>query len=254
MNLRIIDLTFAYSSVPVLDNICLELPQGEVLSVLGPNGSGKSTLIRCINNIHTPKNGRILLGDKEITKMSQLEIARHIGYVPQSSAQTFPTTVFDAVLLGRLPHTGWRSSDEDVDKVISILRLLEIEDFAMRDFGELSGGEQQKVIFARALAQEPKVLLLDEPTSNLDIKQQYEILAVVRKLKEEQNISVLMAVHDLNLAARFSDSIALLRNGRLIAKGTPDEVLNTETVRDVYGINMIVSNDSGRPYLIPDYK
>ena len=251
MKLKMKNVVFAYSSVPVLNEVCLELGSSEVLGIVGPNGSGKSTLIRCIDNILKPQKGSILLNEQEIRKLSRIEIARRIGYVPQSSAQIFPTTVFDVVLMGRRPHARWRSSDEDIDKVVEILELLGIEDFALRDFGELSGGEHQKVLLARALAQEADVLLLDEPTSNLDIRHQLEVMDIIEVLVREREISVIIAIHDLNLASRFSDTLVFLNKGRIYDAGEPAQVLTQENIRNVYGVEAIVSKNSGYPHIIP---
>ena len=251
MKLKIKDVVFAYSSVPVLDSICLELAPAEVLGIVGPNGAGKSTLIRCIDNILRPQRGSIFLDGREIRKMSRMEIARRIGYVPQSSAHTFPTTVFDAVLMGRRPHTSWRSSEQDVDKVVEILELLEIADFALRDFSELSGGEQQKVLLARALAQEADVLLLDEPTANLDIRHQLEVMDIIKNLVREWGVSAVMAIHDLNLASRYADRVVMLNGGKILAAGDPVSVFTPENIAHVYGVEALVKNEGGIPYVVP---
>ena len=251
MKLKIKDVVFAYSSVPVLKDICMELVPPEVLGVVGPNGSGKSTLIRCIDNILKPQRGSILLDGQEIRKMSRMEIARQIGYVPQSSPHVFPATVFDTVLMGRRPHASWRSSDEDVDKVVGVLELLGLADFALRDFGELSGGEQQKVLLARALAQEADVLLLDEPTSNLDIRHQLEVMDIIRNLVRERGLSAIMAIHDLNLASRYTDRVIMLNGGEIFDAGDPVSVFTAANIAHVYGVEAAVKNDGGRPYIVP---
>ncbi len=231
--------------------IKLELAPSEVLGIVGPNGSGKSTLIRCIDNILKPQQESILLNGQEVRRLSRIEIARHMGYVPQRAAHIFPTTVFDTVLMGRRPHASWRSSEQDVDRVVEILGLLEIEDFALRDFGELSGGEQQKVLLARALAQEADVLLLDEPTSNLDIRHQLEVMDILRNLVRERELSAIMAIHDLNLASRFSDKLVMLKDGKVYAAGESNDILNIENIREIYGIEVAVYKDSGRPHIVP---
>ena len=151
------------------------------MSLVGPNGSGKTTLIKCIDRILKPR-GSILLDGLELERMSRQEVARQIGYVPQSSSTPLATTVFDTVLMGRRPHISWRVADSDLDKVAEVLEKLHLEDLAMRDFAQLSGGQKQKVLIARALAQEPAVLLLDEPTSNLDMRHQLEVMEIVRDL------------------------------------------------------------------------
>ena len=252
MKLKIKAVTFSYDSSPVLENICLELAPSQLLGIVGPNGSGKSTLIKCIDRILKPQKGSILLDEKDIGNMSRMDIARRMGYVPQVSSRVFPATVFDTVLMGRRPHLGWCSSDRDIDKVVEILELLDIDDLALRDFGELSGGQQQKVLIARALVQEADVLLLDEPTSSLDIKHQLEVMDIIVNLVRERGLSAIMAIHDLNLASGFSDKIVILKNGKLYAAGEPREVLNSENIREVYGVETtIINSDLGRPYIIP---
>jgi iron complex transport system ATP-binding protein len=174
--LKISNLEFSYSSTPVLEDITMELTRSELVGIVGPNGTGKSTLIRCIDRILEPLGGSILLDEKDIKQMGMMEVAKKLGYVPQTISSIFPTTVFDTVLMGRRPHIGWRSSNSDRRKIVEVLHLMEIEDIAMKEFNELSGGQQQKVLIARALAQEAEMLLLDEPTSNLDIRHQIEVM------------------------------------------------------------------------------
>ena len=251
MKLKIKDVVFSYASTPILKNVCMELAPSEVLGIVGPNGSGKSTLIRCIDRILKPQNGSILLDGRDIKKMGRMEIAKRMGYVPQTFSRVFPATVFDTVLMGRRPHLGWRSSEHDIEKVLEALKLLEIEDFALRDFNEISGGEQQKVFLARALAQEADVLLLDEPTSNLDIRHQLEVMEVIRSLVVEKGISAIMAIHDLNLASRYADRVVMLNGGRICSAGDPALVLTAENIKSVYGVEAVVKNESGKPYIVP---
>jgi len=250
MNLKVNDVVFGYSSVTILDKITLELGCSEVLGIVGPNGAGKSTLIRCINKILKPQKGAVTLDGRNINDMSRMDISKRLGYVPQSASNTFPATVFDTILMGRRPHCGWRSSHDDIKKALEILKLVGIETLAMRDFNELSGGQQQKVILARALAQEADVLLLDEPTSNLDVRQQLETMEIVRDMVAEKGISAIMAIHDLNLAARYADRIIMLKNGKIYDVGEPFSVFTRENIRDVYGVEADVKDDDGKPYLL----
>lgn len=250
MMLKVSDLVFAYSSVKILDRVSLELEKSEVLGVIGPNGTGKSTLIRCMNRVLRPQGGTITLDSVDIREMTRVEIARRMGYVPQASKNSFPATVFDTILMGRRPHGGWRSSSSDVKKALVMLKLVGLEDLAMRDFAELSGGQQQKVVLARALVQEADVLLLDEPTSNLDVRQQLETMEIIRRLAKERGISAVMAVHDLNLAARYADRILMLKDGRVFDAGDPFSVLTAENIKAVYGVEAAVKEDGGRPYIL----
>ena len=251
MRLKVNKIEFAYNSTPVLDNVSMEMDRSEILGIVGPNGTGKSTLIRCIDLILKPKQGSILLDEHDITKMNRMEIAKKIGYVPQSSARVFPASVIDTVLMGRRPHLGWKNSEEDMDKVLEILELLGIVEFAMRDFNEISGGQQQKVLIARALAQEADVLLLDEPTSNLDIRHQLEVMEILKNVVRETGISAIMAIHDLNLASRYTDRILMMNGGKIFAAGDPASVLTVGNIKRAYGVEVLVKSEGGRPYIIP---
>ncbi|MCX6677123.1 MAG: ABC transporter ATP-binding protein [Methanothrix sp.] len=250
VKIEIKGLSFSYSSHKILEDVNLAVHDSEIVSLVGPNGSGKTTLIKCIDRILRPK-GCIFLDGRDIESLSRQEIARAIGYVPQSSTSSLSTTVFDTVLMGRKPHISWQVSDADLDKVAGILELLHLEDLAMRDFSQLSGGQRQKVLIARALAQEPAVLLLDEPTSNLDMRHQLEVMEIVRDMVHEKKISAVMAIHDLNLASRFSDKLAMLVKGKIYAKGHLGLLLSAENMAAVFGIEAMVMNVSGRPYIVP---
>jgi len=250
VRLQIRNLRFSYGSTEILRDINMGLNPSEVLGIVGPNGTGKSTLLRCIDRILIPE-GEVLLDGQEISGMSRVEIAKRIGYVPQSMTGVFPATVFDMVLLGRRPHLSWRSSEEDMDKVLEMLDLMDIKDLAMRNFNETSGGQQQKVLIARALAQDVDILLLDEPTSNLDIKHQLEVMEILTELSKTKGISVMMAIHDLNLASRYSDRIIMLNGGGIRDVGDPASVLTAENIRSVYGVDVVVRNEDGKPYMIP---
>ena len=251
MKLRVKDVEFSYNSTLVLEGISMDLDCSEMIGIVGPNGAGKSTLIRCIDRILTPSGGTILLDETEISTLSRMEIARKMGYVPQTTTRVFPATVFDTVLMGRRPHLGWKSSEEDVDKVLEILELLGIMEFAMRDFNEISGGQQQKVLIARALAQEVDTLLLDEPTSNLDIRHQLEVMEIITNIVHKKGISAVMAIHDLNLASRYTNRILIMNGGRIFAAGDPESVLTEENIRHAYGVEARVVSDGERPYIIP---
>ncbi len=251
MKLKVKNVEFSYARVPILRDVCIELAASEMLGVVGPNGAGKSTLLRCIDRILNPQKGRILLDEQDIMEMSRLELAKKVGYVPQSVSQVFPATVFDTVLMGRRPHLGWRSSEKDTAMVLEMLQLLNIEDLAMRDINELSGGQQQKVFIARALTQEPDVLLLDEPTSNLDIRHQLEVMGIIKSIVIEKQISAIMAIHDLNLASRYADRIVMMNSGEIFSAGTPASVLTPANIKRVYGVEAEVNNNSGKPYIVP---
>ena len=252
MKLKVENVEFSYTSVPVLTDVCFELAPSEMLGIVGPNGAGKSTLIRCIDRILKPHRGSILLDGEDIQHISMRETAKKLGYIPQSASQVFPSTVFDTVLMGRSPHIGWHSSEKDNEKVLDVLQMLNIEDLAMRDINETSGGQQQRVFIARALAQEPNILLLDEPTSNLDIQHQLEVMEIIKDLVAKKGISAIMAVHDLNLASRYADRVIIMKGGRIFDAGSPPDVLTPENIRSVYGVEAeVINRNGGMPYIIP---
>jgi len=252
MNLTINKLSFGYSGHDVLKDLELSVGAGEILSIVGPNGSGKSTFLKCINRILKPKQNTVLVDGKDIVSLDLKELSKLIGYVPQSSTSTFPFTVFDVVMMGRKPYIHWNIGERDNEIVAEMLDFLGIGHLAMRHFDELSGGEQQKVIIARALAQQPKLLLLDEPTSSLDIKHQLEILCLLKSLTQSKERSVIVSMHDLNLTSRFSDRILMMKGGRIYAMGTPEQVITEKNIEIVYGIKVNVSvSVIGKPQITP---
>jgi len=252
LNINIDGLSFSYKSSSVLKNVEFKVEANELLSIIGPNGSGKSTLLKCINRILKLKPNTVTIENRDALDYNLKELSKLMGYVPQSTTSTFPFTVFDIVLMGRRPYVSWNLSERDTEIVAEMLDFLEIGHLAMRHFNELSGGEQQKVIIARALAQQPRVLLLDEPTSSLDIRHQLEIMCILRSLTQENERSVLVAMHDLNIASRFSDRLIMIKNGKIFAAGTPDQVLTGSNIEAVYGIKSKVTKSMfGMPQVMP---
>jgi iron complex transport system ATP-binding protein len=241
LKLKINKLSFSYNSTPILKDVELEVGLGEMVCIVGPNGSGKSTMLKCINQILETEQNSVLIDGQDVNSLSLRELSMIMGYVPQTSTSAFSFTVFDVVLMGRKPYINWNLSDRDSEIVAEMLDFLGIGDLAMRHFTELSGGEQQKVIIARALAQQPKLLLLDEPTSSLDIKHQLEILCILKSLAESKHCSVIVAMHDLNMASRFSNRLLMLKRGCVFAVGTPESVLTEENIESVYGVKVRVS-------------
>ena len=251
MKIQVRDLEFGYTKEKILKGIELSILPGEHVSIIGPNGAGKSTLIKCMDGLLKPQKGDIKIDGRCIRGMRREQIAKKIGYVPQSSASLFMLKVFDMVLLGRRPHTTWKNGEKDKKQVLNALRLLNIEHLAMKNFNEISGGQQQKVIVARAIAQETEMLLLDEATSNLDIRHQLEVMDIVRRLVDELGISAVMIVHDLNIAARYSDKIIMMHQGEIAAAGTPEEVLTEENISSVYGVEICIEAIKDKPYVVP---
>lgn len=252
MKLVINKLSFNYNGFPALKDVELKMGLGEVLGIVGPNGSGKTTLLKCINRILKPKQNTVLIDGEDTSKIGLRELSKMMSYVPQNSTNTFPFTVFDIVLMGRRPYIQWSLGERDKEIVAEILNYLGIGQLAMRHFNELSSGEQQKVIIARALAQQPQLLLLDEPTSSLDIKHQLEILCILKGLAQSKHCSVIVAMHDLNLASRFSDRMLMLKQGCIFAVGTPESVLTEENIESVYGVKVhVTSSILDRPQITP---
>jgi iron complex transport system ATP-binding protein len=247
--LSVNDVSFRYNSRPVLQDVTFELPSGRILGVLGINGAGKSTLLKCINKVLRPHGGSVSLDGVDLFKLRGDAIARRIGYVPQRSGEDH-VTVFDAVLLGRKPHIKLAASDRDVRVVERLLKLMGLQEQALRPISTLSGGESQKVIIARALAQEPKVLLLDEPTSSLDLRNQLEVMNLLATVVRTEGVSAVVAIHDLNLALRFVDRFLILKDGSIHAMG-PKEALTTEIIEEVYGVHSIFRTIDGYPVIIP---
>ena len=250
MRLIIDGLEFGYSSTSVLKDVTLDANGPQLLSIIGPNGVGKSTLIHCINRILSPNQGTVLIDGENVSGISLKELAKKVGYVPYSANDAFPLSVVDTVLMGRHPHSTYKSLDKDLDIVYDTLRLLNIEHLALRSFDELSAGQHQKVMLARGLVQEPRILLLDEPTSNLDIKHQMEVTRILRDLSQQKNILVIMISHDLNIAAKYSDTIIMLAKGSIFAIGTPSEVLTRENIKEVYDVDSEIIQSRGRPHII----
>ena len=250
MRIKIDGMEFGYSSVPVLKDIVMDLEGPQFVTIIGPNGVGKSTLIHCMNKVLKPSGGTVLINDQDVSCMKLKDIAKIIGYVPYTSSDTFPLSVVDTVLMGRSPHTGWKPKEEDLDIVYNVLKLLDIDDLAMRQFNELSAGQHQRVMLARGLAQDPQILLLDEPTSNLDIRHQLEVTRLLRDLSRTQDLLVVMISHDINISAKFSDKMILLKGGSVFAMGTPDEVVTEENIREAYGVDSEVIRYEGHPHVI----
>ncbi|HOD85323.1 MAG TPA: ABC transporter ATP-binding protein [Methanoculleus sp.] len=249
MILNVDGVAFSYRSSPVIRDITFDLRPHQVLAILGPNGVGKTTLLKCMNAILRPKVGSILIEGSEILKADRLSIARKVGYVPQR-CEVGRMTAFDAVLLGRRPHIGWDVTERDLRIVEAALRMLNLENLALRYIDEMSGGELQKVSIARALVQEPRLLLLDEPTSSLDLKNQIEILGIIRRVTREHNVAAVMTMHDLNMALRYADRYILLKDGIIHAAGGP-EVVTPETIEAVYGVPVTVERYNGYRVVVP---
>jgi len=240
--LQLQDVTLAYGSKAVLGRISLETGQGEILGIVGPNGCGKSTLIKGITRVLPLRLGSIFIDGQDIAEMSTSQIAQVVAVVPQGPSLPEAFTALEVVLMGRTPHLGFLryEGQRDVDIALSAMEMTGTAYLAERRVGELSGGERQRLTIARALTQEPKIILLDEPTAHLDINYQIETLNLITNLCRVQGLTALVAMHDLNLAAQYCDRIIMINGGHIYAEGSPTEVITVGNVREVYGAEVCI--------------
>jgi len=254
IGLQIRQVSFSYLDGLVLHNIDLSIKAGEMVGLLGPNGSGKTTLIKLASGILKPGQGEIRLDGSDLSQLRRKVIARSVAVVPQQFHIPFAFTVGEVAMLGRIPFIRALAGETEIDRqaVNTALELVGISELEQRRFDELSGGERQKVILAMALAQQPRLLLLDEPTVHLDITHQIEILELLRNLNVEQGITVMAAMHDLNLASLYFDRLILLEEGRVLADGTPAQVLTEARIREVFSASVLVEPHptTGVPHII----
>ncbi len=245
MRLDIQGVSFGYNSQDVISGIEFKVSPGEVVGIVGPNGSGKTTLLKCINRVVTPRKGTVFIEGKDTGEMDRNDIARQIGVVPQNGGITFPFTVLDVVLMGRMPSLKRfeKESERDIEIVREAMEMTSVTYLADREIDEISGGEKQRVIIARALAQQPKILLLDEPTLHLDVNHQIELMDLITRLAAEKDLSVIMVSHDLDLAARYCDSLIMLNDGKIQAAGEIKDVLTPENLKEVFKIEGHVTYD-----------
>lgn len=236
--LKVQNISASYQERIVLEEVSFDVAEGEFLGIIGPNGVGKTTLLKVITGVKSPLKGEVMLDGKKIKSLYRKEIARIMAVVPQISFIPPLFTVEDVVLMGRYPHQKSRftTTKEDMAVVEEAMKETNITHFRQRFVNELSGGERQEVIIARALAQKPKILLLDEPTANLDIKHQMRILGLVKTLVKENKITAILIIHDLNLAARFCDRLILLYNRKIYADGKPKDILTPHNLKIVYEV------------------
>ncbi len=254
--LEIRSLFVNYGDTPVLKEISLSTRPGELLSVIGPNGAGKSTLIRAVSGVLPIQSGTIHVDGRDLLRMTSKERARLLAVVPQARQLPGDVAVYETVLLGRTPYINWLGSSgaNDHAAVRQALELTRLESLAQQRVGELSGGEQQRVLLARALAQDAPLLLLDEPTTHLDLQHQTVFLNLIRCLAAEKRLTVLMILHDINLASLYTDRVALLAQGKIFAAGSPAEVITSANLAAIYHIpvNVIQHPEYGTPLVLPD--
>ncbi len=250
MSLSVKNIDFSYDRKEILKDISFDVQSGELLALVGPNGVGKTTLLKCINRIHSISAGQISIDGKDVYRLKGRSLGRYFSYVPQNTNSSFPITVIDMIMIGRLPFINFKLTKKDKDKVFAVLAELDLEAFAFNQINSLSGGERQRVFVARAIVQEPKVILLDEPTSNLDMKHQLEILRIIKGLIKEKGISGVMTIHDLNLAAMFCDKVLMLKDKKIHAYGSVKDVITTENIRAVYGVETEVKQQGDKHHVL----
>ncbi len=252
MKVELESLGFSYKGQDsVLRNIDLTIDEPGLICIIGPNGVGKSTMVKCMNKLLIPTAGKAELDGREVKSYSLKELSTRVGFVPATSSDSFSMTVADTVLMGRHPYAKLGSEKEDMHKVYEVLKALNITHLALRNYNELSAGQHQKVSIARGLAQEPQILILDEPTANLDVRHQVQVIELLQRVSHEKNITIIMISHELNVASKYADRVIVMSTPGIIYRtGTPNEVITEDTVRYVYGMNCRIIDDCGRPHVI----
>ena len=259
MRLDAFSICYKYDIIPAVDDVSISLGRGEFIGVLGPNGSGKTTLLRILAGTLEPCAGKVLLDNRSIRKMSPRSIAQRIAVVPQNGYIPFPFSVLEVVMMGREPHMRRFAGESrhDIDVVFQAMKITGITHLAKRSMFDLSFGERQRVIIARALAQEPGFLLLDEPTSHLDPGYQMGIMDIFKSLSRYENIGILVISHDVNLASQYGDRLVMLNKGKKVADGSPWEILTEEILEEVYKVKAVIKNhpviDCPQVMLVPGF-
>jgi iron complex transport system ATP-binding protein len=256
MLLKAENLNFAYSHIQALLEVNFHLQSGELLGIVGPNGAGKSTLLKILSGLLMPQQGKLWIKEQPARHFSCSQLAGIVAYLPQDADYAFDFKVFDYVLMGRFSHLSWWSWETQADLALARenMRLVKIEHLAERSLSSLSGGERQRVSIARALTQEAEILILDEPVSHLDINFQIDIMELLHRVRERRRASIILSVHDLNLASCYCERLVLLKDGRVHSEGTPAEVLTLEKIKDSFGarVKVIFEPAANRPWVVPE--
>ncbi|EJO5346302.1 ABC transporter ATP-binding protein [Clostridium botulinum] len=252
MELRVENLKYGYKkSEPILKKVNMTALPGKITAIIGQNGEGKSTMLKCISGLFKYE-GNVFLDKKELKKLSKEEIIDSIGYLIQENENQAELNVFETVLLGRLNSLSWKVSKEESNKVWKVIEDLGIKNLAKKNINELSGGQKRMVYIAQTVVREPNVLLLDEPISNLDLKRQLEVLDLIKDLTKKRNLTTVLIIHDLNMAARYADQLVVLKNGEIYLSGKPKEVFTKETIKDIYNVNAkVYIDEDGIPFVNP---
>ncbi|OFT59751.1 hypothetical protein HMPREF3151_00200 [Corynebacterium sp. HMSC05H05] len=253
--LHVRDLTVSYGAATIIDGLALDVPRGGVTTIVGPNGCGKSTLLRAVAGLIPRERGEVVLDGRNTAEMKRREIARTLAVLPQTPVAPDGLTVRDLVGRGRHPHQTWlrQASEKDSAMVDEVMELTQVSEFAERPLERLSGGQRQRAWIAMVLAQDTPLVLLDEPTTYLDLSHSVELLALIRRLADDMGRTVVMVLHDLNLAARFSDQLVVMKSGEVQAAGTPAEVVSEQLLADVFSLPAVVAEDpvAGGPLIVP---
>lgn len=251
--LQVEDLQFGYRKELVLKGLSFNIEKGNFISIIGPNGSGKSTLLKTLNQLYSPSAGSILIDGTNINILKKKELARKIALVPQDTLIDYDFTVEDIVLMGRHPYKGrfQKENEKDYKIVNEVLKMTNTFHLKDRIITEISGGERQRVIIAKALAQKPSIILLDEPTSHLDINHQIEILNLLKRLNEEMGTTIVIVIHDVNLASRYSNEIIMLNEGEILEMGSPEKVITKKNIEIAYDLKVEIEKNkyTNRLYL-----
>jgi len=255
ISVRVENMSFGYDDKLILEGIDLVIDEPGLVCILGPNGVGKTTIVKCMNKLLKPRSGRVYINGRDVQTMSLLDVAKIIGFVPNTQASVFSMTVPEAILMGRHPRAGWTTSDRDIQVVDAAIDLLGLQEFSQRDIRQLSAGQTQRVLIARGLVQEPDILILDEPTSNLDIKYQMDVMRFLKAYARDRKIIVIMVCHDLNITAAYADRVILMFDKGVYADGKASDVLTPENIKTVYNVDAEVEDHNGTPriHLIPEY-
>ena len=252
MDISVNGIHFSYPhKKDILRGIGFEMSGNEFVGIIGPNGSDKTTLLKCINRILEPQQGEICLGGSDIAKMRRIDIAKNIGYVPQSGGLELSSpTVYEVVMMGRRPHGGWQMNSDDEAIVWKAMEDMSIRDLAVQSFDSLSSGQVQRVLMARALAQQADIMLLDEPTSNLDLRYQIEVMNLIRDLVDRRGVGACAIIHDMELTLKYCDKVILMQDGIITAAGRVEDVITPENIREVYGVDAVIDRHYSKPHVI----